>query len=160
MSASAARTAPRRDERSEPAEELGRAFKQATVAMRRLRGRETHHPAALSYAQYTLLFGLAGGGAMSTRELAFAADLTPATVTQMLDSLEMAGLVGRVRSDRDKRIVLTSLTDEGCAVVQERRARYEPLWRAALAEFSDDELATAGAVLGRIAHLFDEMAEG
>ncbi len=141
-------------------EEVGQSFKRAMAAMRRLRGRETHRPGELSFAQNGLLFGLAGGCALSSRELAYAADLTPATVTQMLDSLEAAGLVKRVRSPLDKRVVLTSLTARGNAVIEERRARMEPQWRKALAEFGDDELRTAAAVLDRIRVLFDEMADG
>jgi DNA-binding MarR family transcriptional regulator len=140
-------------------EALGRSFKRAMGSMRRLRGRETHHPDALSYAQYSLLFGLAAGCAMSSRELAYAADVTPATVTQMLDALEAAGLVRRERAPYDKRVVLTSLTDWGRAVVEERRGWYEPRWREALSQFSDEELGTAGAVLDRIAQLFDELAD-
>ncbi len=141
-------------------EQLGQAFKRAMAAGRRLRGRETHHPGELSYAQYSLLFGLASGCELSSRELAYAADVTAATVTQMLDTLEAAGLVERVRSPRDKRIVLTSLTERGREVIEARRARYEPLWRGALAEFSDDELRTAAAVLERLRTLFDELADG
>ncbi len=149
-----------RAQKVDATEEVGLAFKRALGAQRRLRGRETHHPDELSYAQYGLLFGLATKGELSSRELACAADLTSATVAQMLDSLEAAGLVERVRSELDKRVVLTSLTEEGHAVVEQRRARYEPLWRAALSEFSDRELHTAAAVLERLARLFDELADG
>ena len=97
----------------DPYEQVGLSFKRAMGAMRRLRGRETHHPGELSYAQYGLLFSLAGGCALSSRELAYSADVTPATAAQMLESLEAAGMVERVRSPEDKRVVLTSLTDRG-----------------------------------------------
>ena len=150
---------PAQDELLDAHEQLGRSFKRAMAALRRLRGRETHHPDEISYAQYSLLFGLAGGCEMSARELAFAADVTPATVTQMLDSLEAAGLVERIRSPRDKRVVLTSLTKQGRELVELRREKYEPRWRAALSEFSDDELRTASAVLERLRGMFDELAE-
>jgi DNA-binding MarR family transcriptional regulator len=140
-------------------EQFGLAFKRAIGAQRRLRGRETHHPAELSYAQYGLLFGLATQDELSSRELACAADLSPATVTQMLDHLEAVGLVQRTRSELDKRVVLTSLTEDGHALVEQRRARYEPLWRAALSEFSEKELQTAAAVLDRVARLFAELAD-
>ena len=151
---------PLDSETLDAAGQFGQSFKHASAAMRRLRGRETHRPGELSYAQYGLLFGLATGTAMSTRELAHAAELTPATVTQMLDGMEAAGLVTRARSPQDKRVVLTSLTTRGMAVVEERRARYEPRWRGALADFSDEELLTASAVLERIGMLFEELAEG
>jgi|SRR5579884_899992 len=140
-------------------EQLGAAFKRVMAAVRRLRGRETHRPGALSNAQYGLLFSLAGGSAMSARELAEAAALSPATATQMLESLEAHGLVDRLRSEEDKRVVLTTLTDRGRLVVEEHRARVEPKWSAALAEFSDPELRTAAAVLDRLARHFDEYAQ-
>jgi DNA-binding MarR family transcriptional regulator len=145
----------RRRERVAALEDVGRAFKAAMAAVRRVRGRETHRPGELSFAQYGLLFGLADG-ALSARELAQAADLAPGTVTEMLDALAAAGLVERVRSRDDKRVVLSSLTERGRALVEARRARYEPRWRAALAEFSEAELMTAAAVLRRLAEMFDD----
>jgi DNA-binding MarR family transcriptional regulator len=146
-------------QRTEALEAVGRAFKASTAALRRLRGRESHRPGELSYAQYGLLFGLYFDEPLSLRELALAADVSPATAVEMLDSLAASGLVERVRSTDDKRIVLTSLTDRGRALVEERRASYEPRWRAALKEFSEDELRTAAAVLHRIREIFDELAE-
>jgi DNA-binding MarR family transcriptional regulator len=128
------------------------------AAVRRLRGRETHHPGELSYAQYTLLFSLADGGELSVRELACAADLAAPTVTQMLDHLADMDLVARVRSLLDKRVVLTSLTERGQALIAEHRAMIEPRWRAALAEFDEAELATAAAVLARLAAMFEDFA--
>jgi DNA-binding MarR family transcriptional regulator len=139
----------------DPYEHLGRAFKLAMNAVRRLRGRETQRPGALSNAQYSLLFGLAAGEEMSARDLAESADLSPATVTQMLDALETHGLVRRLRSETDKRVVLTALTDRGQMVIGEHRARVEPRWRAALDEFNAEELRTAARVLERLAEYFD-----
>jgi DNA-binding MarR family transcriptional regulator len=138
---------------------VGRAFKGVLAAQRRLRGRETHRPGELSYAQYGLLFALWDGAPRSSRELALAADVSPATAAEMLDGLAASGLVERTRSPDDKRIVLTSLTDRGKELIDERRARYEPLWAAALAEFSDAELASAAAVLDALRGMFDQLAE-
>lgn len=144
--------------RAESLQAFGRAFKAANAALRRMRGRETHHPGELSYAQYGLLFGLCDGVPRSSRELAIAADVSPATAAEMLDSLAAAGLVERIRSMEDKRVVLTSLTERGHALVDERRARYERRWRVALKEFSDEELLAAAAVLDRVRAMFDELA--
>lgn len=146
-------------DRTEVMEAVGRAFKGAMAAVRRMRGRETHRSGELSYAQFGLLFGLCDGEAKSSRELAVAADISPATAAEMLDALAAAGLVQRIRSQEDKRIVLTSLTDRGTAVIEERRARYEPRWRAALERFSDEELTTAASVLEALRQMFDELAE-
>jgi DNA-binding MarR family transcriptional regulator len=152
-------TPPTAERPLEPHDQLGLAFKSAMAAVRRLRGRETHQPGALSNAQYGLLFSLADGREMSARDLAEAAALAPATVTQMLEGLESHGLVKRLRSEEDKRVVLTTLTERGRQVVEEHRARVEPRWRASLAEFSPQELATAAAVLKRLAQHFDELYE-
>jgi MarR family transcriptional regulator, organic hydroperoxide resistance regulator len=144
---------------TDAASELGRAFKGAIAAMRRLRGRESRYPGELSDAQYGLLFGLRDRPEIPLRELAYLADVSPASATEMLDGLQAAGLVHRVRSKIDRRMVLTSLTERGRALVEERRARYEPLWRAAVAEFSEQELAVAAAVLDRLRTLFEAMAD-
>jgi DNA-binding MarR family transcriptional regulator len=143
----------------EPFEQLGSSFKAAMAAVRRLRGRETHRPDELSFAQYGLLFSLASENELSVRDLADAAALTPATATQMLDALAAAGLVRRTRSTADKRIVLTALTERGRALVRERRTRSERRWRAALAEFSDEQLLSAAAVLDRLAAYFDALGD-
>lgn len=137
--------------------QLGRSFKRAMAAVRRLRGRETRRPSELSDAQYGLLFGLREHTELSSGELAVAADVSPATTTEMLEALEEAGLVCRTRSQRDRRVVLITLTDRGRELLAERHARYEPRWRAAFAEFSDDELRTAAAVLERMAETFDDL---
>ena len=136
---------------------VGDALRGLLAASRRLRGRETHHQGRLSFAQYGLLFSLAAADELSASELARNADLKPATVTQMLDLLESAGLIARRRDERDRRVVLTSLTPAGAAVVEERRAQIDPLWRAALEDFDEDELRAAAAVKSRIAGFFDEL---
>lgn len=144
---------------SDAHEELRRAFRGVNIAMRRMRGRETHHSGGLSYAQFGLLFTLDGGAALSARSLAEAASLSPASVTQMLDALESSGLVARTRSAEDKRVVLNQLTERGQAAIEQVRDRMEPAWRAALADFDDAQLLTAAAVLDALAGYFAEMAE-
>jgi DNA-binding MarR family transcriptional regulator len=147
-----------RDQR-DPTEQVARSFKRAMAAVRRLRGRETHRPGELTDAQYGLLFCLRDQAQMSVRDLAYAADLSPASVTEMLEGLLAAGLVERWRSDRDRRVVFTSLTDGGRGLVEARRARFEPRFRAALEPFSQDELVVAAAVLERLRGLFEEIAD-
>src|SRR5579875_654624 len=144
----------------EAAAELGRAFKACVGAGRRLRGRETRVHGELSDAQYGLLFGLREHSELPTSELACLADLSPATATGMLDGLAGAGLVMRTRSERDRRVVLTSLTERGRALVEARHARFAPRFDAALAEFSDTELRTAAAVLTRLGQMFEELRPG
>jgi len=150
-------TAPDDLTRAAVSTELGASFKGLLGAVRRLRGRETRNPEGLSDAQYGLLFGLREHQQLSSGELACLADLSPASATEMLDGLAAAGLVRRVRSERDRRVVLTSLTDRGHALLEERHAKFAPRWYAAVEEFSDDELRTAARVLDRLRAMFDEL---
>ncbi len=143
---------------STPAGQVGLAFKRAMVAVRRLRGRETQRIGQMSFAQYGLLHGLAGARERSARELAEQTDLSPATVTQMLESLEAAGLVTRTRSEQDRRVVLSVLTERGAAIVSERQQQMEVRWKAALEDLSDDELAAAAKVLHRVADVFESFS--
>lgn len=136
--------------------QLRDSFKSLMAALRRLRGRETHRPGELSFAQYSLLFELSGSRNMlSSREIAKEAALSPATVTQMLEALEAHGLVKRHRDEHDRRVVLNELTSRGSKVLAARHARMEPRFQAALAEFSEDELLCAAAVLDRITEYFN-----
>jgi DNA-binding MarR family transcriptional regulator len=147
-------------ERADALDVYGQAFKGAMGAVRRLRGRDTHRSEELSYAQYGLLFGLAeGGGELSASELAGCADVAPGTATQMLDALAAHGLIERTRSERDRRIVLVSLTARGSDLVTTRRARYKHHWDRALAGFSAEELRIAAAVLDCTHQVFDELAD-
>jgi DNA-binding MarR family transcriptional regulator len=154
-------TAPTK-QRARPREEaiaqLGSAFKGALAAIRRLRGRDTHRHGELSFAQYHLLCGLAEHEKRTAGELALAADLSPASVTQMLDSLAEMGLVERTRSERDRRVVDCSLTSHGRELLTERRTHLEQRWQTALAEFSTQDLATAAAVLNRLQALYDDLS--
>jgi len=143
---------------STPTGQVGLAFKRAMVAVRRLRGRETQRIGQLSFAQYGLLHGLAGNSECSARELAEQTDLSPATVTQMLESLEAAGLVTRTRSQQDRRVVHSVLTERGAAVVIARQQQMEGRWMEALRDVSDDELAAAAKVLHRVADMFESFS--
>ncbi|HZU39692.1 MAG TPA: MarR family transcriptional regulator [Solirubrobacteraceae bacterium] len=148
---------PDGDAREAAVEELARAFKATMGALRRLKGRESHGACGLSHAQYGVLFCLRDADSRPTGEIALAADLSPAATTEMLEGLANAGLVERSRSERDRRVVLTSLTERGRALVEERRTDFESRLHEALAEFSAQELNDAAAVLGRLGEMFEAL---
>jgi DNA-binding MarR family transcriptional regulator len=149
-------TEPGISSREEAIARLGSSFKKTMAAVRRLRGRDTHRPGSPSLAACQLLFALADRDNLSSGELAVAAELSPASATQMLDSLVEFGYVARDRSRTDRRIVTCSLTESGRRFVVERRAMFEGRWQAALADIDTADLATTAAVLDRIAAIFDE----
>ncbi|HTZ86705.1 MAG TPA: MarR family transcriptional regulator [Solirubrobacteraceae bacterium] len=139
--------------------ELGLAFRHVFRALNRLRGRDTHLAGTdLSHAQFELLIELDERGALSAGELATAARLTPATVTQMLDHLAESGNVERVRSETDRRVVVSRLTDEGRQKIQAKREAWQSRWQAALGDTSDRDLRAAARVLRRLGEMFDQPA--
>ncbi len=149
---------------SEPAEareaqllELGAAFRRVFRALSRLRGRDTHLGAGeLSHAQFELLIELSEQGELSAGELATAARLTPATVTQMLEHLAQCGHVERARSQTDRRVVVSRLTPQGARKIEAKRAAWQVRWEGALAGVDANELRAATRVLARLAAMVED----
>ena len=139
-------------------ETLAHSFKAAMAAVRRVRGRDTHNPGALSHAQYQVLFELLRRGELPAGALATQAGVSAASMTQMLDRLADAGLVERAATKTDRRVVTVSLTDDGRKTCERRRAELEPLWNEMLAEFGPKELHTAAAVLDQLTALYEHLA--
>jgi MarR family transcriptional regulator, organic hydroperoxide resistance regulator len=136
---------------------LGLAFRRLFRAVSRMRGRDTHLAGGeLSHAQFELLIELDECGELSVGELALAARLSPASVTQMLDGLVESGYVDRTRSDSDRRVVLAALTTLGRARVEAKRAAWKERWERVLADISPRDMKAATSVLERLATMFDE----
>ena len=137
--------------------QLGDHLQNVLVAVRRVRGRESHERDGLSFAQWRMLHRLVGEDDVTTVDVARAAELTPATVTGMLDQLVAAGLVRRLRSDVDRRAVLNSLTPAGRAAWKAKQRELHDVWEQALAELSNEELDAGIRVLERLRVYFEEI---
>lgn len=92
----------------------------------------TYFPAALSqHLQSELGISLAeqdlikqlgvAGGELKLVDLARRIYLSKAGVTKMMDRLEAAGLVSRVRSDSDRRVINARLTSKGARTLERSR---------------------------------------
>jgi MarR family transcriptional regulator, organic hydroperoxide resistance regulator len=137
--------------------ELGAAFRRVFRSFNRLRGRDTHLGASeLSHAQFELLIELSERGELPAGELAAAARLTPATVTQMLDHLAEQGHVERVRSETDRRVVVSRLTPQGKGKIDAKREAWQSRWEQALQGVGADELRAATRVLERLAAMVED----
>jgi DNA-binding MarR family transcriptional regulator len=140
--------------------DLGEAFRDTFRSLRRLRGRDTHLIGKeVSHAQMELLIELGERGPLSVGELALAAQLTPATVTQMLDHLEVCGHVRRTRSQTDRRVVVCELTKQGERMLAAKRAAWQRRWEVALAEVDAEELRTATRVLQCLNAVFEDVPD-
>ncbi|MEJ8836593.1 MarR family winged helix-turn-helix transcriptional regulator [Ramlibacter sp. AN1133] len=74
---------------------------------------EALEPQGLTHAQWVPLLKLHMGDASTVAELARECQLDAGAMTRTLDRLEAKGLLGRVRSSEDRRVVNLELTDEG-----------------------------------------------
>jgi DNA-binding MarR family transcriptional regulator len=136
-------------------EELRLALQEMLGAHRRLRSRDSRLTGAVGFAHYRLLSELRREGALTASHVAQAADLAPATVTEMLDALVTAGLVERQRDTDDRRVVRVSLTLLGRREYDATRARFTKAWEQELSDLDPDALKGATVVLERLAQFFD-----
>jgi DNA-binding MarR family transcriptional regulator len=147
----------RADARAGESTALGVAFRRVFRTLSRLRGRDTHlAPGELSHAQFELLMELQERGELPAGELAAAARLAPGTVTQMLDHLAACGHVERVRSEVDRRVVVSRLTAQGERKIVAKRAAWKARWDQALEGVEIEELQAATRVLERLGAMFEE----
>ncbi|MGO9760261.1 MAG: MarR family winged helix-turn-helix transcriptional regulator [Solirubrobacteraceae bacterium] len=149
------------DTREAQLAELGLAFRRVFRSLNRLRGRDTHLGAGeISHAQFELLIELFERGELPAGELAAAARLTPATVTQMLDHLAEQGHVERVRSQTDRRVVVSRLTRQGRRAIEAKHATWKSRWDQALANLDVEDLRAATNVLERLGAMVEDSPPG
>ncbi len=115
-----------------------------TAADRRLRCE------GMSLSGYKVLKALAPGE-RSMRELSDLLQVSPRTVTDLVDGLEGRGLVVRGSHPTDRRVTLLALTSEGRQCLKPARAAAEASGAAAIAGLSATEQATLRDLLRRVA---------
>jgi DNA-binding MarR family transcriptional regulator len=140
-------------------EELRSAFGELLGAARRLRGRDQHRRAGgeLSHHHIRALMHLAKESEITAGCLAKNAELSPASMTAMLDQLEEWGLVARRRSLEDRRQVLVTLTDKGREKMEAKREAWHDKFLAAVGEHSDAELDAAVRVMRTVGGFLDTL---
>ena len=84
---------------------------------------------------------------VATKEMAQILGIRVSSLNETLAKLEKDGLVERVPSEQDKRIMLVQLTEAGKAI-EEPRGHFPD---RVFADFSDEELETLGGYLDRMA---------
>jgi DNA-binding MarR family transcriptional regulator len=75
----------------------------------------------------------------------------------MLDHLASCGHVERVRSETDRRVVVSRLTDEGKDKIEAKRSAWQARWQAALGDVSEHDLRAATKVLQRLGAMFEDV---
>ncbi len=99
-------------------------------------------------------------GSLTTGTLALAVALSPATLTGILDRLEMRGLVSRERRPEDKRRVVVSLTAHGRQMSQELPSPIQERFGSKLTALPADEQTAIRQALGKVAKMMEEDSYG
>jgi DNA-binding MarR family transcriptional regulator len=107
-------------------------------------------PSGLTNAQWVPLLKLHMGVGSTVAELARSCQLDAGSMTRLLDRLEAKGLVRRVRSSEDRRIVNIELTDEGTAAAKKIPAVLCGVQNSHLRGFTAEEWQTLKSLLRRV----------
>lgn len=111
--------------------------------------------AGLTVSQLLVLELLSAHKAVSPGRLARALGLAHASVTNVLDRLEARGLIARRRDDKDRRIVMVSLTAAGEAGLARAPSPLQERFLARFKPLAAWEKTAMLAALQRIVHLMD-----
>lgn len=105
--------------------------------------------------QLVTLRKIAQKGPVSVTALAKEVNLSQSTVTGILLRLEQQGLVKRERNDGDRRAVVSTITVQGAAVINDTPTLLEDRFRRQLSNMKDWEQTQMLAMLQRIAAMME-----
>lgn len=121
------------------------------------KGRLILHNFPITPPQFTALLLLNEEGGMTIGELSHKMYLAFSTVTDLLDRMEKNGLVERIRSSQDRRVVKVHILPKGEEIIHDvLKARREYLG-SVLSHMSASEVEQVDKALHLIADHMDEM---
>ncbi len=118
-----------------------------------IQSRRIDRELGLTLPQYIVLTAVHDLRNGTSREIAAAADASPATVVGILDKLETKGLVVRARSTTDRRSVHTRLTEKGAITLARTPFPLGPDFEIAFAALSADARSRTIGALNELAAL-------
>ena len=131
--------------------DLRRIMRAMDVYSRQLSG--SH---GLTGPQMLCLREISEQNSLTTGALALAVALSPATLTGILDRLEMRGLVSRERRPEDKRRVVVSLTAHGRQMAQELPSPLQERFGSRLTDLPAEEQTAIRQALNQVAKMMEE----
>jgi DNA-binding MarR family transcriptional regulator len=104
----------------------------------------------ITSTQASILFMLASGKCLAAADLAREYGIDASAVTRLIDRLEKRGLLSRVRSQEDRRVVHLALTPEGYALADRMPAIFTGVMDTLLRGFTPEEVGFLRSMLRRI----------
>jgi DNA-binding MarR family transcriptional regulator len=137
------------------ATELANRLRPVLLKIARELRREVH-ALGVTGGQVALMIQIRKHEGIGARELADLERVSPAAMSGYIDRLEKAGLVTRVRDQRDRRRQVLTLTDEAERVLRSVRSRRTAWLANRLERLSPEELAAIDAALEPLLGLLEE----
>ena len=137
------------------ATELANRLRPVLLKIARELRREVH-ALGVTGGQVALLIQIRKHEGIGARELAELERISPAAMSGYIDRLEKAGLVTRVRDDRDRRRQVLVLTDEAERVLRSVRSRRTAWLANRLERLSPEELAAIDAAVEPLLGLLED----
>ncbi|WP_394223817.1 MarR family winged helix-turn-helix transcriptional regulator [Priestia aryabhattai] len=103
------------------------------------------------------LKALAEEGDLSVKELAIRTETTAAGVTQLINGLEQAGYVERLRSDHDRRVVTIRLTPTGLERHQNREKEIQRILSDTLSDYNAKQIEQSAEIIKRMIYVLDQL---
>lgn len=110
---------------------------------------ETLRQADLTHTQYNVLRILRGAGetGASCSEISERLVTKDSDITRLLDRLEARGLISREREQKDRRIIIARITDDGLRLLECLDKPIQQCHRRHLGHLGDKQLATLSKLL-------------
>lgn len=118
-----------------------------------IQSRRIDREVGLTLPQLVVLTCVQDLGEVTSRAISIEADISAATVVGILDKLEVKGLIERYRSNIDRRIVHTRLTERGRAVLAAAPPPLGASFEKAFQRLPAPDRAATLAALTRLANL-------
>jgi len=115
--------------------------------------KKAEHKTGLTGPQLWAIKTIAQGAPIMVSEIAMRMHLHPATVVGILDRLETHGLVRRVRSTEDRRVVRVELTGKGEDLVKRAPEVAQGLLVSGLEQLKTKNLKTIAAALDQLVEI-------
>jgi DNA-binding MarR family transcriptional regulator len=134
----------------EVGESVGYLLSRVKSAMSNMVTQRTLAELGITSTQGSILFMVASGKCVVAAELAREYGIDASAVTRLIDRLEKRGLLIRVRSSEDRRVVRLAVTPEGYALAARMPEMFNCVLDRLFAGFTPEEVGFLKSMLRRV----------
>lgn len=131
-------------------ESVGYLLSRVKSTMSNLINQRSMAELGITSQQGSILFMVASGKCLLAAELAREYGIDASAITRLIDRLEKRGLLTRVRSNEDRRVVRLALTPEGLAIAARMPAIFTGVMDNLLGGFTPEEVGFLKSMLRRV----------